>query len=462
MKAGKKSDTIAAIATAMGTSGIGIIRISGSEAITIADRIFKSKREGKYLKEVNSHTVHYGMIKENGKVIDEVLAVVMRGPHSYTGEDTVEINCHGGILVTKKILEAVVRAGAELAEPGEFTKRAFLNGRMDLSQAEAVMDVIHAKNEYAMKSSVCQLKGSVSRKVRELREKILYHMAYIESALDDPEHISLDGYEEELRKILKPVKGELEEMIRSAENGRILSEGIRTVILGKPNVGKSSLLNVLAGEDRAIVTDVAGTTRDVLEEQIQLGEVSLRLLDTAGIRETADIVEKIGVSRAKEAAKEADLILYVVDGACGLDENDEEIMKLIQGRNTIVLLNKADLHIIVDEEQLKNKTKCPVAVISAKEETGIRELENIISKMFLEGSVRNNDDLIITNVRHKTALEGTLESIEMVLNGIDNKMPEDFLTIDLMEAYQKLGTIIGEAVEDDLINEIFGRFCMGK
>lgn len=313
MGIGRESDTIAAISTALSNSGIGIIRISGGEAIAVADRIFRNGK--KRLSEVPSHTVHYGVIHDGDLILDEVLVLVMRGPHSYTGEDTVEIDCHGGVLVMKRILETVIRYGAVPAEPGEFTKRAFLNGRMDLSQAEAVMDVICAKNEYARKSSICQLKGSVSRKVRELRGIVLYQMAYIESALDDPEHISLDGYGEELRKILNPVIDDVEQMIRTSDNGRIISEGIRTVILGKPNAGKSSLMNVLVGEDRAIVTDIAGTTRDMLEEQIRLGDVFLQLIDTAGIRETADVIEQIGVSRAKEAAEEADLIIYVVDGA---------------------------------------------------------------------------------------------------------------------------------------------------
>ena len=462
MGTGRITDTIAAVATAMGSAGIGIVRISASEAITVADRVFESGKKGKRLADVDSHTVHYGVIKESGVVLDEVLAVVMRGPHSYTGEDTVEINCHGGILVTRKILETVIRAGAEMAEPGEFTKRAFLNGRMDLSQAEAVMDLIHAKNEYAMKNSIRQLKGSVSQKIGKLREQILYHMAYIESALDDPEHISLDGYGEELQKILEPVAKEIERLIRSAHNGKIVSEGIRTVILGKPNAGKSSLMNVLVGEERAIVTDVAGTTRDVLEEPIRFGDVFLKLMDTAGIRETADVVEQIGVVRAREAANEADLILYVVDGGEDLDENDEKIMDWIEGKKAIVLLNKADLSMKVEVDELKKKTGCPVVVISAREETGIEDLEKIVERMFLNGEIEKDDEVMITNTRHKSALESAFQSIKMVLQGVESGVPEDFLTIDLMEAYGKLGTIIGEAVGEDLVNEIFERFCMGK
>ena len=461
MKAGN-SDTIAAIATGMTSSGIGIVRVSGDEAIAIADQIFESKKQGFQLSKVKSHTVHYGVIRDGEEILDEVLVIVMRGPHSYTAEDTVEIDCHGGVLVMKKILETVIRYGARPAEPGEFTKRAFLNGRIDLSQAEAVMDVINSQNEYAMKSSVSQLKGSVSRKVRALREDILYQIAFIESALDDPEHISLDGYEAELLKKLDPMTAELEAMIQSADNGKMVTEGIRTVILGKPNAGKSSLMNVLVGEERAIVTDIAGTTRDTLEERIQLHGISLNIIDTAGIRETEDVVERIGVDRARQAAEQADLIIYVVDGSRPLDENDEAIMELIRGRKAVVLLNKTDLEMQISEAELAEKTGHPVIGISAREETGIDRLERQIQEMFYQGSIDFNDQVMITNVRHKTALNEALDSLKMVRQSIINQMPEDFLTIDLMAAYERLGTIIGEAVEDDLVNEIFRKFCTGK
>lgn len=456
------TDTIAAIATAMSNSGIGIVRVSGGQAIAIADQIFHSKKAGKRLMDAPSHTVHYGVIQDGDEVLDEVLVVLMRGPHSYTAEDTVEIDCHGGVLMMKKILETVIKYGARPAEPGEFTKRAFLNGRIDLSQAEAVMDVIQAKNEYARKSSVSQLKGSVSRKIRKLREEILYQLAYIESALDDPEHISLDGYEDTLLELLKPIKTELEKLITSADNGKIVSEGVKTVILGKPNAGKSSLMNVLLGEERAIVTDIAGTTRDTLEEQIRLRGITLNIIDTAGIRETEDVVEQIGVSRAKLAADEADLIIYVVDGSCPLDENDAMIMDLIRDRKAVVLMNKTDLDLAVTEEELREKTRHPVVAVSAKEETGIEDLEQIIQEMFYHGAIDFNDEVLITNVRHKTALEDALASVKMVMQSIADGMPEDFLTIDLMDAYKQLGLIIGESVEDDLVNEIFGKFCMGK
>ena len=455
----RSSDTIAAIATAMSSSGIGIIRVSGDQAVSIVNRIFAGKK-GKFdLNTAPSHRIYYGMIHDGDEMLDEVLVMLMRGPHSYTAEDTVEIDCHGGVLVMKKILETVIKYGARPAEPGEFTKRAFLNGRIDLSQAEAVIDVINAQNDYAVKSSVSQLKGSVSKKVKALRERILYQIAFIESALDDPEHISLDGYEEELSGKLDDMTGEMEKLVRSADSGRVVSEGIRTVILGKPNAGKSSLMNVLLGEERAIVTDIAGTTRDTLEEHIHMHGISLNIIDTAGIRETEDLVEQIGVNRAKVAA---DLIIYVVDGSRELDENDAQIMELIRDRKAVVLLNKTDLETVISEELLQAKTGKTVISISAKEETGIDKLEKTIQNLFYEGSIDFNDEVLITNVRHKTALQNALNSLNMVKQSIENQMPEDFLTIDLMDAYEQLGTIIGEAVEDDLVNEIFGKFCMGK
>lgn len=462
MQSRKTTDTIAAIATAISSSGIGIIRISGKDAIDIADRIFKSKKAGKTLREAPSHTVHYGVIQDGDETLDEVLMVVMKGPHSYTAEDTVEIDCHGGVLVMKKILETVIKYGARPAEPGEFTKRAFLNGRIDLAQAEAVMDLINAKNDYAVKSSVNQLKGSVSRTVRKLREDILYQIAYIESALDDPEHISLEGYGDSLLIILDPMIHVVEKLVRSADNGKVVSEGIKTVILGKPNAGKSSLMNVLVGEERAIVTDIAGTTRDTLEEQIRLHGISLNIVDTAGIRDTDDVVEQIGVLRAKSIADEADLIIYVVDGSCPLDENDEVIIELIQDKNAVVILNKTDLEMVISVEDLVAKTGHCVIAVSAKKETGIELLEKTIQEMFYDGNLDFNDEVLITNVRHKTALQDTLNSLQMVKNSVLDEMPEDFLTIDLMDAYEQLGSILGESVEDDLVNEIFSKFCMGK
>ena len=343
--------TIAAISTAMSASGIGIVRISGDEAMEVISRIYRSKNGNKDIKKVKSHTIHYGFIYDEEEVVDEVLVMIMKGPHTYTGEDTVEIDCHGGVYAMKRVLETVLKNGAEIAEPGEFTKRAFLNGRLDLSQAEAVMDVIQAKNSMALKSSVEQLKGSVLRAVKEIRSKLIYHIAYIESALDDPEHISLDGYPQELLEVVEKESKEISELLKTADDGRMIQEGIKTVILGKPNAGKSSLLNYLVGEDRAIVTEIAGTTRDILEEYISLNGITLRVIDTAGIRDTEDVVEKIGVGKARQMAEDADLILYVVDSSMPLDENDQEIMELLKGRKSITIYNKTDLTPVVKFSQ---------------------------------------------------------------------------------------------------------------
>lgn len=454
--------TIAAISTAMSASGIGIVRISGSEAMNVISRIYRSKNGKKKIEEMPTHTIHYGYIYDEEEMIDEVLVMLMRGPRTFTGEDTVEIDCHGGIYAMKRVLETVIKNGAEIAEPGEFTKRAFLNGKLDLSQAEAVMDVIHAKNEYALKSSMEQLKGSVHRVIKEIRSKLIYEIAFIESALDDPEHYSLDGYPQKLRGIVENEIEEVAHLLKTASDGKMIQEGIKTVILGKPNAGKSSLLNILIGENKAIVTDIAGTTRDILEEYINLHGITLKMVDTAGIRETEDIVEQIGVGKAKETAKDADLILYVVDSSTELDSNDEEIIEMLQGRKAIVLYNKTDLQPVVDIKQLKEKTGHCVIPVSALEETGIRDLEETIKDMFFSGNLTFNDEVYITNIRHKKALEDAKGSLELVINSIDMDMPEDFFSIDLMNAYESLGAIIGEAVGEDLVNEIFSKFCMGK
>lgn len=469
-----QTDTIAAIATAVSDSGIGIIRISGSDALLVADKVYRSPKNQKKLSQAASHTIHYGYIYDEDELIDEVMVAVMRSPHSYTTEDTVEINCHGGILVMNRILETVLHHGARLAQPGEFTKRAFLNGRIDLSKAEAVMDLIHSKNEFAMKTSVNQLKGSVSAKVRSLREDILYEIAFIESALDDPEHISLEGYPDKLMAKTRGLSQELKKLIDSADNGKMLKDGIRTVILGKPNAGKSSLLNVLVGEDKAIVTSVAGTTRDVLEESIKLHGIGLNMIDTAGIRDTEDEVEKIGVEKARKYANQADLVIYVVDSSRELDENDEEIIELIRDKKVIVLLNKTDLEPVVTEEQIKDKFReiyegeekhddsLHVIRTSTKDNTGIDEFEKTIQDMFFAGRIAVNDDIYITNQRHKEALVEAYDSLKMVQKSLEDEMPEDFYSIDLMSAYAALGRIIGEEVGEDLVNEIFSKFCMGK
>ena len=466
MRTDYEKDTIAAISTAVSESGIGIIRISGEEAFEVADRVWQSPGKKKRLSMQPANTIHYGYIYDGEEMVDEVLVMLMRGPKSFTAEDTVEINCHGGVYAMKRVLETVLKNGARPAEPGEFTKRAFLNGRIDLSRAEAVMDVIQAKNEYALKNSLSQLKGSVQKKLKSLRQSILYEIARIESALDDPEHMSLENYPEELGAKNKEWLAEIEKLIDSSENGKILKEGIQTVILGKPNAGKSSLLNILSGEEKAIVTEIAGTTRDILEETVNIHGITLRLMDTAGIRSTEDVVEKIGVSRAKESAKNADLIIYVIDTSRPLDENDREIMELLRGKKAVILLNKSDLDSVVTREevleQLDDLEVQKMISVSAKEQTGIEELENALKDLFFEGKVTFNDEVCITNLRQKADLAEARESLLKVQESLEMDMPEDFYSIDLMSAYEALGAITGESVGEDLVNEIFSKFCMGK
>ncbi len=474
-----KTDTIVAVATALSDAGIGIIRVSGEEAFEIVNKLFVNKYGKHSLLKYDTHTIHYGYFgyfSENddwkANIVDEVMVTVMKAPNTYTKEETVEINCHGGVLLLQKVLELIVQNGARIAEPGEFTKRAFLNGRIDLAKAEAVIDVIHSQNEFALTSSVNQLKGSVSDAVKSLREEIIYEIAFIESALDDPEHISLDGYEEHLQEKMESVLNRLDKLIASADNGKLLKEGINTVIVGKPNAGKSSLLNRMVGEERAIVTDIAGTTRDVLQESIKLHGIGLNIIDTAGIRSTEDVVEKIGVERAKEYAGKADLILYVVDASVPLDDSDREIMSVIKDKKVIVLLNKSDLDTVVTEEKIcktleidSRSIYCQTIKIirtSTKENLGMEEFENVIKEMFFQGQIKANDEVIITNMRHKEALMDARDSLNMVMNSLENHMPEDFYSIDLMSAYASLGTIIGEEVGEDLVNEIFAKFCMGK
>lgn len=470
-----ENETIAAIATALSDSGIGIVRISGENAIYIIDNIFRSAAGRRILTKVQSHTIHYGYIVDSDEnVIDEVMVAVMKAPRSYTTEDTVEINCHGGVLVMQKVLEAVLHAGARLAQPGEFTKRAFLNGRIDLSRAEAVIDVIHSQNEYALSSSVSQLKGQLSNKIHTLREDILYQIAFIESALDDPEHISLDGYPEQLATKVTYFQQEIAKLLATADNGRLIKEGISTVIVGKPNAGKSSLLNMLLGEDRAIVTEIAGTTRDALHETINLHGISLNMIDTAGIHETQDVVEKIGVERAKKYAMDADLILYVVDASGNIDEDDQNIISLLDGKKAIILLNKSDLENKITEESLKEnlakrlKYSEDIRILRtstidpSSENSGMEELEETIRNMFFEGELKHNNELVVTNLRHKEALQDALHSLQLVERSIEDGMPEDFYSIDLTSAYASLGKIIGEEVDEDVVNEIFSKFCMGK
>ena len=457
-----KTDTIAAIATAMSNSGIGSVRISGDEALDVADRIFRPKKGSRKVSDMETHTIHYGYVTDGDEVIDEVMLLIMKAPRSYTCEDTIEIDCHGGVLVMKKILETVLKYGARPAEPGEFTKRAFLNGRIDLSQAESVIDVINAQNELALKSSVSQLQGAVLEKIKAIRAVVLHEIAFIESALDDPEHVSLEGYPEQLHEIMSDAHSKVKKLLDSSDNGKMLKEGINTAIVGKPNAGKSSLLNILVGEERAIVTEIAGTTRDILQEQIQIGGIGLNVIDTAGIRDTEDIVEKIGVNKSREYIEKADLIIYVVDSSTELDENDQEIIEAIQNKKAIVLLNKSDLDAKTDASVLQTQLSKPILSISAKNNTGIHELETLIEEMFFSGKLSFNDEVYITNIRQKNALAEAQNSLKMVLQSIADGMPEDFFTIDMMNAYEALGTIIGESVGEDLVNEIFSKFCMGK
>ncbi|MCD7955238.1 MAG: tRNA uridine-5-carboxymethylaminomethyl(34) synthesis GTPase MnmE [Lachnospiraceae bacterium] len=458
------SDTIAAISTALGGSGIAIVRISGSDAIRVGDLVFVSAGGSKRLSDQQTHTIHYGYIKDGDKTVDEVLVSLMRAPRSFTTEDTVEINCHGGVYATRRVLDTVLKNGARLAEPGEFTKRAFLNGRIDLSQAESVIDVIQAKNEYALQNSLEQLCGALGREVNALRERILYQTAFIESALDDPEHYSLEGYPGKLRLETLDLLQSVNRLIATSDNGRLMKEGIQTVILGKPNAGKSSLLNVLAREERAIVTDIAGTTRDTLEETISLGGITLQLVDTAGIRSTDDTIEKIGVSKAQDKAGMADLILYVVDSTVALDENDDKILSLLKDKKVIVLLNKSDMEPMVSLDQVRAFVcdRYPVIEISAKEETGLDLLTNTLQELFYQGNLSFNDEIYITSARIKSELINANNSLKKVLESISMGLSEDFFSIDLMDAYAALGRIIGKEVGEDLVNEIFGRFCMGK
>ena len=457
------NDTICAIATAPTTSGISIVRVSGPTAIDIVDSIFVNSFQKHILSSKESHTISYGFLLDGEKIIDEVLVSIFKAPRSYTAEDTVEINCHGGIFVTNKVLETVIKAGARLALPGEFTKRAFINGRIDLTKSEAVMDLISSESEISLKSSISQLRGNLYSSVKDMREKIIFEIAFIESALDDPEHISLDGYKDRLLPIINNINDKLNQLINSFDNGKIIKEGISTVILGKPNAGKSSLFNALTGYDRAIVTDIEGTTRDVIEEKIILGDVTLRIMDTAGIRDTDDIVEKIGVDRAMKMADDAELIIFVIDSSRKLDDNDIRILDYIKDRLALILYNKVDLDSLVSLEEISNYCNNPIIKCSMSDiPIGITELKDKINELFNINKIRSSNEIIITNLRQKEALFNAFTALNNVCMSLENDMPEDFLSIDLMSAYTYLGSVIGEEVSDDLVNEIFSKFCMGK
>lgn len=457
-----KEDTIAAITTGISNAGVGIIRISGDRACEITDRVFQAENKKKKASNMKSYTAAFGKIYDGDDLIDESILLVMKAPHTYTCEDVCELQCHGGIVILRKILDLVLRNGARAADPGEFTKRAFLGGRIDMSQAESVMSLINAKNDFAVRTSVDQLQGRLKNTIVNMREKILYNVAFIESALDDPEHYSLDGFPDKLRMIIDDILIQVEGLINTFDNGKILSEGINTVIVGKPNAGKSSLLNMFVGEDRAIVTDMAGTTRDTLSEIVNVRGITLNIIDTAGIRETDDLVEKIGVDKAIKSVDKADLVLYVVDGSVELDENDQRIIEKIRDKNVIVIINKSDLEIKIERDAICRYIDAEVIQLSAMTGDGSEELYDMLNKMFFEGSLSYNDQLYITNARHKNELVCTKNALEKVIESIDMGMEEDFFSIDMMDAYEHLGLIIGETARDDLADKIFKDFCMGK
>lgn len=457
-------DTIAAISTPPGEGGIGIVRLSGEEALTIAEKVYKLGK--KSLSDQPSHTIHYGNVfhPQSGEKIDEVLVTVMREPKTYTREDIVEINTHGGIHVTNKVLQAVLTAGARLAEPGEFTKRAFLNGRIDLSQAEAVMDVIRAKTDRAMHNAISQLDGNLSTLIRNIRQEILETLAQVEVNIDYPEY---DEVEEMTTKILKEktieVKNHLGKILKTAQQGKILRDGLTTAIIGRPNVGKSSLLNAFVRSDKAIVTNVAGTTRDIVEEYVNVKGVPLKLIDTAGIRETEDEVERIGVSRSRNAIEEAELVLLIFDQSQKLTEEDFELLQLTANKERLIILNKIDLKAELDIKKLEKELGTEELIsISVTEEKGIREIENKIVDLFFTGQTGEKDATYLSNIRHISLLESAYQALEEVLDGIDLGMPVDLVQIDLTRAWNKLGEVTGDAVQDELITQLFSQFCLGK
>ncbi len=457
----KLNDTVAAIATAAGEGGIGVIRVSGDEAVAITDKIYRGRKK---LSTLESHTINYGHIinVDSDDYVDEVLISIMKAPKSYTGEDCVEINCHGGSLVLQSVLMELIKAGANLAQPGEFTKRAFLNGKIDLSAAESVSDIIEAKNSYALKSALAQLNGKLKDKILSLRKIILEEAAFIEAAADDPEHYEFEN--SDLYNKILAVDKDIERLLESSENGRIIKEGINTVILGRPNVGKSSILNLLTGKEAAIVSDIPGTTRDMISEHIKMAGINLKITDTAGIRKSSDMLENIGIERARDAAKEADLIICVIDSSENLNNDDIELIQDIKNSNikSLILLNKSDKKNVITKEDIKEITDIDVVLFSAREAYGLEELESIIKQKFYNKEISFDEEIFITNIRHKEALLNAKSSIQSIIEGIKNRIPEDFFSIDLMEAYESLGSIIGESVSEDLIDEIFSKFCMGK
>lgn len=461
--------TIVSIATSLTPQGIGIIRLSGDDSFNIANNIFVDKNKNKI--NINeSHKIKYGYIydKNKNEFIDEVILLPMKAPHSYTAEDVIEIQCHGGVIILKRILNLILDNGARLAEPGEFTKRAFLNGRIDLSKAESVADLINSKNEYARKASLSELKGAMSDKINEYRKIILEDIAFIEAALDDPEHIEVEGFKDtKLKTDLININKDLNHMIDNYDNGRVIKEGINTCIVGKPNVGKSSLLNTLLNEERAIVTDIAGTTRDIIKESINIKGLTLNIIDTAGIRdgENIDEVENIGIKKAKEAALNADLVLLVLDSTRPIDDEDKKIIDYFKNKKIIYILNKSDLLTSTRTGELTNvhlQVREPHIYFSTKTHSGLTELIDTIEKMFINNEIDFNNEVFISNERKLSLIKNAKNSIDNVLNAINDNISEDFLTIDLNDAYVFLSKVLGEEIDDDLINEIFGKFCMGK
>lgn len=455
-------DTIAAIATAPGEGGIGIIRISGEKSLQVAQSIFKSK-SGKMIKDYNARTLIYGTVVDNEKVIDEVLVAYMKGPNSYTAEDVIEINCHGGFISVKKILELILSKGVRLAEAGEFTKRAFLNGRIDLSQAEAIIDVIKSKTDMAHEVAQSQLEGSLAKKIKDLRMNVTEVLAHLEVSIDfaeeDVEEITYQTLEEKALEL----RSEIKKLYDTAESGKILRDGLKTVIVGKPNVGKSSLLNSILGENRAIVTDIAGTTRDVIEEFVNIKGIPLKIVDTAGIRETEDVVEKIGVEKSRESFSTADLVIMVLDASRKLSEEDMEILESLKNKKTIVLLNKMDLEPQIELEKIEEFVNSEdIIKISALKHQGIEELQDKIEAMVYHGSVKNSSNLMITNSRHKDALFKAYESINDAISAIEQRMPYDFIEVDFKNIWDYLGYINGDTVREDLLDTIFANFCIGK